>query len=397
MLLHATLLVCVACSSNTPSASPSQDTPTGSAPVTVSATPASSPISIVDAVPAAPHLARVTRIAAMRDGGYVVKLALSSRGVMLGVAHPRPSPDAQALDLQPSQLELIGSHSSVSIADVGEDGDRQAGGGDIEGGQVAWMETPSTNLFEQPYEIYVADRRGQGQVRVAAEPRPIPPPPGGVRPMLAGDRVYWAATEGDVGRPRSMRALVCSAAVSGRGGTRVEVRDVMLPSASGEYLAYARTGLIDKALPDRRVEIHLRHLPSGDDRIVSAFELGRGQELGDLASHGESVSWVVSTEKGAASEDPPSPGGSLLSIAGPGEELLTVQGEGEHFLQTDMSNSLVAWVDGTSGGRQWVLDRSTETVLELDPAPGLKSVAVAGDRVIWRASEKTWKTARVVP
>jgi len=213
--------------------------------------------------------------------------------------------------------------------------------------------------------------------------------------MLAGDRVYWAATEGDVGRPRSMRALVYSAAVTGRGGARVEVRDVMFPCASGEHLAYARTGLIDKTLPDRRVEIHLRHLPSGDDRIVSAFELGRGQELSDLASHGESVAWVVSTERGAASDDPPSSGRWLLSIAGPGEELLTVRGDGANFLQTTMSDSLVAWVDGSSGGRQLVLDRSTETILKLDRAPGYMDVAVAGDRVIWRASEKTWKTARV--
>lgn len=346
-------------------------------------------------MPAAPHLAELSRIPAKRDGGYVGMLALSSRGVMLGVAQPRRSPDAEPLDLQPSQLELIGPRDRMQIAVVGEDGDRQAGWGDIEGNRVAWMETPSTNLFEQPYEIYVADRHGNGQVRAAAEPRPLPPPPGATRPMLAGDRVYWAATDGHVGRPQSMRAFVYSAAVTGEGGARVELRDVMFASASGEYLAYARTGLIDKALPDRRVEIHLRHLPSGDDRILSAFELGRGQQLGALTSHGESVTWIVSTEQGAAG-DPQSPGGSLLSIAGPGEQLLMVQGEGEEFRQLVMSDSLVAWVDGSTGGRQWVLDRSTATILELDPAPGLKNVAVAGDRVIWRASETTWRTARVV-
>jgi hypothetical protein len=353
-------------------------------------------MSAADAVPAAPHLAELSRIPAKRDGGYVGMLALASRGVMLGVAQSRRSPDEDPLDLQPSRLELIGPRSSVSLAEVGEDADRQAVWGDIEGSRVAWMETPSTNLFEQPYEIYVTDRSGQGQVRVAAEARPLPPPPGATRPMLAGDRVYWAATDGHVGRPRSMRAFVYSAAVTGQGEPRVELRDVMFPSASGEYLAYARTGLIDKSLPDRQVEIHLRHLPSGKDEILAAFELGRGQELGDLASHGGSVAWVVSTEKGAASSDPQSPGGWLLSIAGPGDQLLTVRGDGASFLETTMSDSLVAWVDGSNAGRQWVLDRSTETILELDPAPGLKKVAVAGDRVIWRASEKTWKTARVV-
>jgi hypothetical protein len=149
-------------------------------------------------------------------------------------------PDAP-LDLQASKLELIGPEGRVPIAQVGEDGDRQAGWGDFEGDWLAWMETSSTSLFEQPYEIYVADRRGRHVIRVAAETRPLPPPPSGTQPMLAGDRVYWAASAGDPTRPRSMRALVYSAALTGRGEPRVEVADVMLPSASGEYLAYART------------------------------------------------------------------------------------------------------------------------------------------------------------
>ena len=114
--------------------------------------------------------------------------------------------------------------------------------------------------------------------------------------MLAGDRVYWAASEGDPKRPRSMRALVYSAALTGQGEPRMEVADVMLPSASGDYLAYARTGFVDRSLPDRRVEIHLRHLPSGPDSVVSTFDLPRGQKLADLASHDDSVAWVVSAE-----------------------------------------------------------------------------------------------------
>jgi hypothetical protein len=322
--------------------------------------------------------------------------AVSSGGVMLAVTHPKPRPNTQALDLQPSKLVLIGPHGLSPIADIGKSGDRQAGWGDLDGNEVTWMETPSTNLFQQPYEIYVSDRQGHQPVRVAEEDRPLPPPPGGTQPMIAGDRVYWAASEGDLKRPGSVRPAVYSTALSGHGKPRVEVEDVMLPSVSGQYLAYARTGFVDRALPHRRVEIHVRRLPSGEDTVVSSFQLADGQQLAALTSSGDSLAWVVSTEakEGADSDNR---GGSLLTVAEPGEEPFQVQGNGMNFREPVMSESLVAWVDANHSGQEWVLDRRTGSILELARAPGLADVSVAGDQVLWRASEGQWKTARVLP
>jgi hypothetical protein len=118
--------------------------------------------------------------------------------------------------------------------------------------------------------------------------------------------------------------------------------------------------------------------------------------LAALTSNGDSLAWVVSTEP-KAGDNSDNRGGSLLTVAEPGEEPVQVQGKGMNFRETAMSESLVAWVDASHRGQEWVLDRRTGTILELARAPGLADVSVAGDRVLWRASEGRWKTARVLP
>jgi hypothetical protein len=334
----------------------------------------------------------VTAIPAVRNGGWIGMFDLSKSGAVFAVVSQRRDPDREPLDLQPSHLELIRPEGgAVHIADVGEDVDRQAGWGDVEGNRVAWMETPSTSLFEQPYEIYVAHTRGRDVTRIARETRLLPPPPTGTIPMLAGDRVYWAASDGDLDRPRTVRANVYSAPVTGRGERRTEARNAMMPSASGDYLVYARTSFVDRSMPDGRVEIHRRRISTGEDVTVSEFDLGREHRLGGLTSYHDTVAWAVPTE---------SRGTSLLTIAEPGEEPLHVRSEGVHLGLTSISDSLAAWTEIGERGRQWVLDRRTGTVLELDRSPfGFAGVGVtvAGDRILWRPSERTWKVARVVP
>jgi hypothetical protein len=207
-------------------------------------------------------------VPAQRPGDVTVgALSLTPGGEMFAVVNEPPKLASGTIALTQSRLELIDGHlRRVPVATVAGGVSRQAMYGDSDVDFLTWTETPSTNLYDQPWTVLVHDR-ATGATRVLAQSAggPVPAPPGGTVPFLAGGRVYWAAAQATGDPTRPARTFIESRDVQGSGPVRREVSDAMQPSASGHFLFYVVSSLVNPAMPPGQTAIHRRDLRTGLD------------------------------------------------------------------------------------------------------------------------------------
>ena len=299
--------------------------------------------------------------------------------------------------LTQNRLELIdGRLRRAPVATVAGGVPGQAMYGDSDVDFLTWTETPSTNLYDQPWTVLVHDR-ASGATRVLAQSAggPVPAPPGGTVPFLPGGRGYWAAAQATGDPTRPARTFIESRDVQGTGPVRQEASDAMQPSAFGRFLFYVVSSLVNPARPPGQTAIHRRDLRTGRHVAIQRFVLAANQTLTGLASFDNSVAWIINT----------TPTGTAAGTAGMAELYLqdddhpptAVTGPGLTFADPVVTERFVGWVDSGENGSEWLFDRAKTQVVLLGQASGLAAMQGSGDRVLWRASHSQWSRGQLTP
>lgn len=203
-------------------------------------------------------------------------------------AEPRPTGE---LVLHQSRLALLDPKTS-QVTYLPDQGRRrpatQVVGVDTTRRWVVWVETPSTNVYEQSWVLYAHDRRTDVTRRLATDPSvstsPPPPVPGGTVPSIAGGRAYVSAVAAL--RGRQVVPGVFSVDLTGHGRLRPEAQGAYHSGAGHGSLVFVR-GL------DQGWSIIERDLRSGVERVVGGSL--DGERLAGMASDGRTTTWATSS------------------------------------------------------------------------------------------------------
>jgi hypothetical protein len=394
--LHATLMLCVACSGGTvgshdPVESTHPAPPSTSAGPTITGHSSASPTSIsVDNLRPDKTLRSAAIPAHRRPAITVGALAATPDGGLFSVVNKAPDVTGGQLKLQQSQLEVLHPGAAPKLVPVRPGPKaRQALYGDADRNHLVWMETTSTDLTHQPWVLMVNDRR-TGRTRTLAQSSgDAPTPPSGTVPFLAGGRVYWEEARATGDNQRPARAFIYSRSISGTGKARLEVEDAMYASADGRYLFYATSSFVNPTMSAGTAEIHRRDLQSRHDILVATLHLTSDERLAGIASSDDDVAWIINTPVVG-------PGGpvsrAILYLAEDAAKPVAITGTGLTFGLPVMTSRLVGWTDTGEDGGEWVLDRRSRKLTQLARAPGLAAVMAYDDHVVWRDGDN-WRSA----
>jgi hypothetical protein len=151
---------------------------------------------------------------------------------------------------------------------------------------VAWVESPSTDTYTEPWTLYSYDRVTHQTRLVARAPSvsesPTPAVPDGTRPSISGGRVYVAAVAA-VHRGEITPAIF-SARLDGAGGLREEVRSATDPHAGHGSMGYLKW-------VGTTWQVRTRDLATGADEAVTEFDQSR--HLAGFAGDGQVVTWAT--------------------------------------------------------------------------------------------------------
>ncbi len=268
--------------------------------------------------------------------------------------------------------------------------------GDLAQGWSLWGEGASTEADALDMDL-VSHHDRTGRTRALATSHRVRGRavsiPGYNRPLIAGDRAYWADVAPDF-TGRRPHTAVYSRALDGHDRARVEALGAYLPSpdlCSGTRtptaVVYARSAAVGAPLTAGRAEVRRRTVAGSraPDELLTQITLPPSSRLADVAACGDVVAYVV--------EDvgDPATGGELgsgtLVVTRKGGVVATVRAPGE---TTPSHPVLVAnWLafasyNGDLDGGQWLLDLRTLTLYRLPVAPGLQDVRLRGDQITWR-------------
>ncbi|WP_344044093.1 hypothetical protein [Nocardioides panacihumi] len=167
----------------------------------------------------------------------------------------------------------------------------QIAGATIDGENVAWVETTSTDLFHSDWRIYAAEMGRRGRTLVADSAavygkRMLRWAFGETVPVVLGSRVYWPAVPPG-GDAKDTRVLYDDLDGS---AARPRVLEGALPATNGRRLFVVRQHLADPSKGDVRI---ISRTPTGAESVVQRFRLASGQWVTALAASRTHLAWVV--------------------------------------------------------------------------------------------------------
>lgn len=222
------------------------------------------------------------------DGNINFFTAAAPDGELLGIILD-PDTGGEGLPQQTLILKnpVTGSEQLIPSPASGSGPERQLQGVVASRRWVVWLETASTNMTVSDWVLYSYDRASGVVHRLATAPhrsgRHSLRPPDDSRPSIGGDgRVYLSAVRSHRGRPQ---LIVESVPVDGSGRVRIELRNAVFPTASGDFLTWAaaKSGLT----------VYRRRLSGGHAHKILALQkrtCSRGRGLG---AAGAIVAWIV--------------------------------------------------------------------------------------------------------
>ena len=276
-------------------------------------------------------------------------LALTAGGALVAVQVPAGQYDGGQWLLKPTAVGMFDGQAFVPFAPDPEvpgasDHPRQAYGGAADAGTVVWAETESTDLYFSNWRVFSRDQSGTVHLVAHSEevyPGVLPLLDGDSRPVVSGDRVYWAtaAPIGDsvaVDGTGAFRMDVMSRATDGSGPIRVEATGATNPAAGGGALFVVRHTRADPTLDQG--ESRLERV-DGDSQTSLVVRQADRSTFKALVTDGQHVAFVVG--------------------------------------------------DGTREGAIYVLDTSTRSALRipLGASGASTSLAMCPDRLVWTSAD----------
>ena len=171
---------------------------------------------------------------------------LDSRGQLVGAMVENQGIDASTNSLTSgSRVGLVvgGEFQAWSAAMGVEPSDelRQLQGGDSDGANFVWSETPDTSLVATSWKIFAKAADASAPVLLAKSGDTVEDPSfgagmGGISPVIHDDRVYWHTTVGpEIGG--LLDTQIVSTDLSGQGKTRIEDSGAAYPVSLDDAVA----------------------------------------------------------------------------------------------------------------------------------------------------------------
>ena len=277
------------------------------------------------------------------------------------------------------------------------------------GDLIVWTETPSTELEYAEWALRAVSRRG-GPVReighspVLSGTGRLPSVVDGNRPVIIGDRVYWATAVPLVNDPNPARGedwdfVIESKNLSGRGLVEVVAHNAVMPAASGGRLVY---GTYDRTRSDI-YEIHQKDVVgSGADVVLVRGYRSGTSWITNLAAGGRWVVWTAQSpglgrEGWVSGETTPGDLFVLDTHTGRIDRIVTEEEMGANASIAFVKDGVV-WGGGSdnNGGGQYHYSPEKGRIDKLGQNVGLSLVIAdpGGESVMW-ASDKSGNAAVV--
>ncbi|WP_203823837.1 hypothetical protein [Actinoplanes palleronii] len=325
-----------------------------------------------------------SRVPGLLGKSPVSKLALTSAGDTVIATAPPDLTTGGEVKIKQNTVSLLGpgGRRDLSLPPVRGAAPRQAIYAAARGDAVAWLETPSTDLYGGDWSVFAATggtTRLLGTSSGVAPGGHVPAPPGSAAPVLGDEFAYWP-TAVPAGRKDQFGLAIAGRRLDGTGPMRIVVRDAGRPAADGKNLYYVRTTMFAPAFAENRYEIRLVDA-TGADRVAAAGRLRKGEEVSALAADAGTVSWIVTS---ADEEDEQARMYAWDAAANTAVQVNLA----DRGLSTEISASgrVLAWGNGSGNGDggMYLLDLGAEPALfRLGEAQGLSYAFVAGDHLAW--------------
>lgn len=332
------------------------------------------------------------------DDSNVHATAINGQGVVAGVRAPRNDD----LTLVQSETGVLGPDGNFepfpTVAPPGVDANtpRQSESTAINATHVAWVETPSTDLYFDDWSVFAADLESRETVALGSSHDILP---GDTLPIvgpyvyvtIGEQRAFWGTPypKGEIGSDGHYGEFgleILARSLDGSGALQVVADGAILPAATpGDCVVFARVAGTDPAIGDGTYVIS-EICGAGDEVRLVEGEMGPSGKVTDLAAGDGIVTWGISDddEAGAtARADVLVLDRSTGSITDIGQ---TEADDGFVHLATNLAvgDRLVAW----DGSAQFIYDADTGILATLPGEAGASnSQLIGGTWVGWNTFE----------
>jgi hypothetical protein len=304
--------------------------------------------------------------------------------------------------LQPARVSLWSPDGTQRLLDdaAGRPGPvRQPINGRMHGANATWVETTSTDLFQQDWRIRYYDASSRTTRLIADSAVLFPgvknlrPPPGDTTPIMAADgTIYWEAAVPDPKAHLGYRAVIMSRDAQLKGPVKTVARQASTPAIVGSTLYYSYLDDVSPDTPQKKLEIHAR-TPGGADRIVVKAPLIKDQQILQLAATRTHLVWVISdTDRQANPSADPNEGcidtqhhGCSLYLMKHGTHQAIRIKLHTYTAIPDLTPTLLGWGGSSSAGDigEYVMDLATTKIWRVGIARGCSEVILAGEYASW--------------
>ncbi|MEV6281113.1 hypothetical protein [Kribbella sp. NPDC051770] len=326
---------------------------------------------------------------------------LTDTGGLLISQSEQVSKDGEPV-LQPAKMSLWSPDGRQQLLDDAAGRPkpvRQPINGQAHGPNATWVDTTSTDLFQQDWQIRYYDAATRTTRLIADSAVLFPgvqnlrPPPGDTTPIMAADgTIYWEAAVPDPKAHLGHTGVIMARDAQAKGPVRTVARNASTPAVVGSTLYYSYLDDVSPETPQRKLEIHAR-TPDGTDRVVVNAPLVKDQQILRLAASPTHLAWVISdTDRQAPPGDDPDEGcrdtkdhGCSLYLMEHGTNQAIRIKLHTYLAIPVLSPTLLGWGGSSSAGDsgEYVMDLSSTTIWRVGAARGCSEVVLAGAYVSW--------------